>query len=87
MRSWQKYGKFLYIPALFLASAGLTVGLISGQWSSLSLGLLIAGAILFLGWLLLLVITSKDFWQKKKYPHWHSNPHYYYYCPRCYRFN
>ncbi|MDJ0546035.1 MAG: ABC transporter, partial [Microcystis sp. M53601_WE4] len=50
MRSWQKYGKFLYIPALFLGSAGLTVGLISGQWSSLSLGLLIAGAILFLGW-------------------------------------
>jgi len=65
MISWQKYGKFLYIPALFLASAGLTVGLISGQWSSLSLGLLIAGAILFLGWLLLLVITAKEFWQKR----------------------
>ncbi|NCS25039.1 MAG: ABC transporter [Microcystis aeruginosa BS13-02] len=65
MISWQKYSKFLYIPALFLGSAGLTVGLISGQWSSLSLGLLIAGAILFLGWLLLLVITSKDFWQKR----------------------
>ncbi|MDJ0563768.1 MAG: Gldg family protein, partial [Microcystis sp. M49629_WE12] len=65
MRSWQKYSKFLYIPALFLGSAGLTVGLISGQWSSLSLGLLIAGAILFLGWLWLLVITAKEFWQKR----------------------
>lgn len=62
---WQKYSKFLYIPALFLASAGLTVGLISGQWSFLSLGLLIAGAIVLLLWLLTLIFLYKNFWQKR----------------------
>jgi ABC-type uncharacterized transport system involved in gliding motility auxiliary subunit len=60
-----KYSKFLYIPALVLLSAGLVSGIISGQWSPVSIGLVLVGSLLFLIGLGITFPLPKGFWQKR----------------------
>ncbi len=61
IQPYLKYLKYLYVPSVFLVVAGAIAGITSGVWSSLYLGLIIAGACLFLAWLVWLVIKIPNF--------------------------
>lgn len=56
-----KYLKYFYLPGVFLTVAGAIAGITSGVWSSLYLGLMIAGAVFLLIWLTWLVSNTPNF--------------------------
>ena len=56
-----KYLKYFYLPGVFLTVAGAIAGMTSGVWSSLYLGLMIAGAVFLLIWLTWLVSNTPNF--------------------------
>lgn len=57
--------KYLFIPGLTLLTAGIVSGLLSGVWSPLSIGLLIAGLMILIAWLILSRNFTQGFWQKR----------------------
>lgn len=57
--------KYLFIPSLFLLTAGIVSGLLSGVWSPLSIGLSISGLIIFIAWLILSRNFASGFWRKR----------------------
>ncbi len=61
----RKYLKYLFLPGLILAIAGLVAGLVSEIWSPLAVGLLVAGSVILLGWLGFLLSSTKGFWQRR----------------------
>jgi ABC-type uncharacterized transport system involved in gliding motility auxiliary subunit len=56
-----KYLKYFYLPGVFLTVAGAIAGMTSGVWSSLYLGLMIAGVVFLLIWLTWLVSNTPNF--------------------------
>ncbi|MEM8780444.1 MAG: ABC transporter, partial [Cyanobacteria bacterium P01_G01_bin.49] len=61
----RKILKYLFIPGLILTVAGLVAGTITGTWNALHLGLVIAGGIFLIIWLVFLLVTGRSFWQKR----------------------
>ncbi|NJN30056.1 MAG: GldG family protein [Synechococcales cyanobacterium RM1_1_8] len=59
-----KFWRRLLWPGIGLAVAGLSAGVVSGQWGALPMVLIIAGLALVLFWLLL-VATSQAFWRSR----------------------
>lgn len=57
--------KYSFIPGLILSVAGLVAGLVTKTWASLQVGLLIAGSILLLVWLIYTFISAQGFWQRR----------------------
>ncbi|MEB3311480.1 MAG: Gldg family protein [Snowella sp.] len=50
--------KYLYVPGVFLAVAGTVAGATTGQWSPLYVGLMVAGSVLILGWLIWTIVQT-----------------------------
>jgi ABC-type uncharacterized transport system involved in gliding motility auxiliary subunit len=65
MSQLQKGLKFLFIPGLILAIAGIIAHLITQVWSPLYVGLLVAGGIILLIWLVFIFSTAQGFWRKR----------------------
>ncbi len=61
IQPYLKYLKYFYLPGVFLTVAGAIAGITSGVWSSLYLGLMIAGAVFLLIWLTWLVSNTPNF--------------------------
>lgn len=57
--------KYLFIPGLFLLTAGIVSGLISGIWSPLSIGLLISGLVILFLWIILSKNFGQGFWKRR----------------------
>lgn len=57
--------KYLFIPSLFLLTAGIVSGLFSGVWSPLSIGLILLGLITFIAWIVLSRNFLSEFWQRR----------------------
>lgn len=65
MKTVRKFLKYLFIPGLILAIAGLVAGLIGQKWLPLYVGLLIAGIILLVVWLGFVFSTAQGFWSRR----------------------
>ncbi|MGH2413087.1 MAG: GldG family protein [Microcystaceae cyanobacterium] len=65
LSSFQKYIKYLFVPGLILAIAGLVAGLTTGNWSPLPVGLLVTGLIILVLWLGLLLNSTPNFWRRR----------------------
>ncbi|MFM7439274.1 MAG: Gldg family protein, partial [Snowella sp.] len=61
IQPYLKYLKYFYLPGVFLTVAGAIAGITSGIWSSLYLGLMMAGAAFLLIWLTWLVSNIPNF--------------------------
>jgi len=61
IQPYLKYLKYFYLPGVFLIVAGAIAGITSGVWSSLYLGLMMAGAVFLLIWLTWLVSNTPNF--------------------------
>jgi len=59
-----KLWRNLHWPGLGLALAGLSAGVVSGQWGAVPMVLIIIGLALILFWVLLMV-TAKEFWRSR----------------------
>lgn len=57
--------RYLFIPSLFLLTAGIVSGLFSGVWSPLSIGLILLGLISFIAWIVLSRNFLSEFWQRR----------------------
>jgi ABC-type uncharacterized transport system involved in gliding motility auxiliary subunit len=65
MSQLQRVLKFLFIPGLMLAIAGIVAHLITQVWSPLYVGLLVAGGVILLVWLIFIFSTAQGFWRKR----------------------
>ncbi|MCU0536136.1 MAG: Gldg family protein [Hydrococcus sp. Prado102] len=65
MSQLQRVLKFLFIPGLILAIAGIVARLITQVWSPLYIGLLVAGGVILLVWLIFIFSTAQGFWRKR----------------------
>jgi ABC-type uncharacterized transport system involved in gliding motility auxiliary subunit len=63
--NWYKYSKYLLFLGIILTIGGLVSGNISGNWSTLSITLVIIGGILIIFGLASLGSFSQRFWQKR----------------------
>ncbi len=61
IQPYLKYLKYFYLPGVFFIVAGAIAGITSGVWSSLYLGLMMAGAAFLLIWLTWLVSNTPNF--------------------------
>jgi ABC-type uncharacterized transport system involved in gliding motility auxiliary subunit len=57
--------KYSFIPGLILAVAGLVAGFLTKIWSPLHVGLLVAGGVFLLVWLIYTFISAQGFWQRR----------------------
>lgn len=57
--------KYSFLPGLILTIAGLVAGLIANQWSPLYIGLLVAGSIFLLAWLIFIFSSVQGFWGRR----------------------
>jgi ABC-type uncharacterized transport system involved in gliding motility auxiliary subunit len=57
--------KYSFIPGLILAVAGLVAGFLTKTWSPLYVGLLVAGSVFLLVWLIYTFISAQGFWQRR----------------------
>jgi ABC-type uncharacterized transport system involved in gliding motility auxiliary subunit len=57
--------KYLYLPGIFLAIAGLVARLVTLVWTPLYIGLLAAGVVLLVLWLAYVFYTAQGFWQQR----------------------
>lgn len=56
-----KYLKYLYVPGVFFAVAGLVAGVTTGAWSSLYVGLMAIGVAFLIGWFIWTMIQHLNF--------------------------
>ncbi|MGK7876225.1 MAG: Gldg family protein [Xenococcaceae cyanobacterium] len=61
----RKYIKYLFFIGIFLWIAGLVAGLVSGTWSLLPVGLLVAGIFIIVLWLGFLISFTQGFWGRR----------------------
>lgn len=61
----QKYWKHLFWLGPILSIMGITAGIVSGKWLPIPLGLLIAGIVIILLWLLFLGTLTPEFWGRR----------------------
>jgi ABC-type uncharacterized transport system involved in gliding motility auxiliary subunit len=57
--------KYLFIPGIILAIAGLVAGLITQIWSPFYIGLLIAGVVILIVWLGFIFVSAQGFWRRR----------------------
>ena len=57
--------KYAFIPGFILSVAGMVAGLLSKTWNPLYVGLLAAGTIILVIWLIYIFITAQGFWQRR----------------------
>lgn len=61
----QKYWKHLFWLGPILSIMGVAAGIVSGKWLPVPLGLLIAGIVIILLWLLFLGTLTPEFWGRR----------------------
>jgi ABC-type uncharacterized transport system involved in gliding motility auxiliary subunit len=57
--------KYLYLPGIILAIAGIVANLLTNQWSPLYISLLAAGTIVLIAWVILNFSSVRTFWQRR----------------------
>ena len=63
--NYRRFSKYLFLFGVALGVAGLVTGLLTGEWSTVPVILLVIGIALIVNYLIVLLGSNQDFWAKR----------------------